>query len=75
MNLDRRIKIQLAVFTVIAVIAAAVMILHYINAPAVLFGVGRYTRDPATAATPPVSTRAPTSPIAAPKSAASKASS
>ena len=43
MNLDRRIKIQLAVFTVIAVIAAAVMILHYINAPAVLFGVGRYT--------------------------------
>lgn len=43
MNLGRRIKIQLALFTVIAVTAAAVMIFRYINAPAMLFGVGRYT--------------------------------
>ncbi|ORW41765.1 mammalian cell entry protein [Mycobacterium paraense] len=43
MNLDRRIKIQLAVFTVIAVTAGAIMIFRYINAPAMLFGVGRYT--------------------------------
>lgn len=43
MNLDRRIRIQLVLFTVIAVTAAAVMIFRYINAPAMLFGVGRYT--------------------------------
>lgn len=43
MNLDRRIKIQLAVFTVIAIAAGAVMIFRYINAPAMLFGVGRYS--------------------------------
>lgn len=41
MNLDRRIKIQLAIFTVIALGAAAVMIFRYINAPAML-GVGHY---------------------------------
>ena len=42
MNLDRRIKVQLAVFTVIALVAAAVMIFRYINVPAMLFGVGHY---------------------------------
>jgi phospholipid/cholesterol/gamma-HCH transport system substrate-binding protein len=43
MRLDRRIKIQLAVFMVIAIIAGAIMIFRYIDAPAMLFGVGRYT--------------------------------
>lgn len=42
MNLNRRIKLQLAVFTVIAVAAAAVMLFRYINLPAMAFGVGRY---------------------------------
>jgi len=41
--LDRRIKIQLALFTAIAVAAAATMIFRYIELPAMLFGVGRYT--------------------------------
>jgi phospholipid/cholesterol/gamma-HCH transport system substrate-binding protein len=43
MNLDRRIRIQIALFTAIAVVAGAVMLFRYINAPAMLFGVGRYT--------------------------------
>ncbi len=43
MRLDRRIKIQLVVFTVIAVAASAVMIFRYINVPALLFGAGHYT--------------------------------
>jgi phospholipid/cholesterol/gamma-HCH transport system substrate-binding protein len=43
MVLDRRIKIQLAVFLVISVVASAIMIFRYIDAPALLFGVGRYT--------------------------------
>jgi phospholipid/cholesterol/gamma-HCH transport system substrate-binding protein len=43
MHLHRRIKIQLAVFTVIAVVALAVMSLHFVKLPAMLFGVGRYT--------------------------------
>jgi phospholipid/cholesterol/gamma-HCH transport system substrate-binding protein len=42
-RIDRRIKIQLAIFAVIAVVAGAVMIFRYINAPAVLFGAGHYT--------------------------------
>jgi phospholipid/cholesterol/gamma-HCH transport system substrate-binding protein len=42
MNLDRRIKIQLVVFTAIAVAAAAVMIFRYIDLPAMVFGVGHY---------------------------------
>jgi phospholipid/cholesterol/gamma-HCH transport system substrate-binding protein len=41
--LDRRIRIQLAVFTVISVAAGAVVALHYIDIPAMFFGVGRYT--------------------------------
>jgi phospholipid/cholesterol/gamma-HCH transport system substrate-binding protein len=43
MNLNRRIKLQLALFAVIAVTAGAVMVFRYINAPAMIFGVGRYT--------------------------------
>ncbi len=43
MRLDRRIKIQLALFAVVAVAAGAVMIFRYINAPAMLFGAGHYT--------------------------------
>ena len=43
MRLDRRIKIQLALFTVIAIVAGAIMIFRYIDAPAMLFGIGRYT--------------------------------
>jgi phospholipid/cholesterol/gamma-HCH transport system substrate-binding protein len=43
MILDRRIKIQLAIFGVIALIAGGLMTFRFINAPALLFGVGRYT--------------------------------
>jgi phospholipid/cholesterol/gamma-HCH transport system substrate-binding protein len=41
--LHRKIKIQLAVFTVVALIFGAVMVFGYIKAPGELFGVGRYT--------------------------------
>jgi phospholipid/cholesterol/gamma-HCH transport system substrate-binding protein len=43
MHLHRRIKIQLAIFTVIAVVALALMSLHFMKLPAQWFGVGRYT--------------------------------
>ena len=43
MRLNRRIKVQLAIFAVIAVVAGAVMIFGYIKLPAMLFGAGRYT--------------------------------
>ena len=43
MILSRGIKIQLALFTAIAVVAGFLMIFNYINAPALLFGVGHYT--------------------------------
>lgn len=43
LHLDRRIKIQLVIFAVIALVAVAVMSLHYMKLPAMLFGVGRYT--------------------------------
>jgi len=43
MHLHRRIKIQLAVFTVIALAAILVMTLHFMKLPATLFDVGRYT--------------------------------
>jgi phospholipid/cholesterol/gamma-HCH transport system substrate-binding protein len=43
MHLHRRVKIQLAVFAVIAVVGMAVMSLHFVKLPAMLFGVGRYT--------------------------------
>ncbi len=41
--LTRRIKIQLAVFAVVALVAGAVMVIGYFKAPATLFGVDRYT--------------------------------
>src|SRR5258705_12843463 len=43
MHLHRRAKIQLAIFSVIAVIALALMSLHFMKLPAKMFGVGRYT--------------------------------
>ena len=43
MRLDGRMKIQLAVFMVIAVVAMGLMGLHFMKLPAKLFGVGRYT--------------------------------
>jgi phospholipid/cholesterol/gamma-HCH transport system substrate-binding protein len=42
MHLSRRIIIQLAVFAVIALVAAVVMAIGYVRLPA-MFGVGRYT--------------------------------
>jgi phospholipid/cholesterol/gamma-HCH transport system substrate-binding protein len=42
MRVDRRIKIQLAVFTVIALIAVPIMIFGYGKVPAMI-GIGRYT--------------------------------
>jgi phospholipid/cholesterol/gamma-HCH transport system substrate-binding protein len=43
MHLNRRTKIQLAIFSVIAVLAMALMSLHFMKLPARMFGVGRYT--------------------------------
>ena len=43
MRLDRRMKIQLAIFSVIALVAMGLMGLHFMKLPAKLFGVGRYT--------------------------------
>src|SRR6201986_3730827 len=43
MYLSKQIRIQLAVFTVVAVVAVTVMSLHFMKLPAMLFGVGRYT--------------------------------
>ena len=43
MHLTRRIKLQLAIFTVIAMAAAAFMLFGYLNLPALAFGAGRYT--------------------------------
>jgi phospholipid/cholesterol/gamma-HCH transport system substrate-binding protein len=42
MHLSRHIKIQLIVFTVVAVIAGTMMVFGYIRVPAML-GIGRYT--------------------------------
>jgi phospholipid/cholesterol/gamma-HCH transport system substrate-binding protein len=42
MHLNRRVRLQLAIFTMVAVVAGAVMIFGYINVPA-LVGAGRYT--------------------------------
>jgi phospholipid/cholesterol/gamma-HCH transport system substrate-binding protein len=42
MHLNRRVRLQLAIFTIVAVVAGAVMIFGYIKVPA-LAGVGRYT--------------------------------
>jgi phospholipid/cholesterol/gamma-HCH transport system substrate-binding protein len=43
MHLRRQAKIQLAIFSVIALIALTVMSLHFLKLPAMMFGVGRYT--------------------------------
>lgn len=43
MRLDRRMQIQLVVFTVIALAAMSLMTLRFMKLPAELFGVGRYT--------------------------------
>jgi phospholipid/cholesterol/gamma-HCH transport system substrate-binding protein len=43
MHLHRRVKIQLVVLSVIALLALTVMSLHFVKLPAMLFGVGRYT--------------------------------
>jgi phospholipid/cholesterol/gamma-HCH transport system substrate-binding protein len=43
MHLDRRVRIQLAILSVIALVALTVMSLHFVKLPAMLFGVGRYT--------------------------------
>jgi phospholipid/cholesterol/gamma-HCH transport system substrate-binding protein len=43
LRLDKRIRIQLAVFAVISLIAVPVMFFVYMRAPATFFGVGRYT--------------------------------
>jgi phospholipid/cholesterol/gamma-HCH transport system substrate-binding protein len=42
-HLSRRIKIQLALFIAVALIAALVMVFGYIKLPATVFGAGRYT--------------------------------
>jgi phospholipid/cholesterol/gamma-HCH transport system substrate-binding protein len=42
MHLNRRIKIQLVIFALIALVAATIMALGYIKLPA-MFGIGRYT--------------------------------
>ena len=43
MHLHRRVKIQLAIFAVIAVVAMTLMSLHFMKLPATVAGVGRYT--------------------------------
>src|ERR1700755_3670680 len=43
MYLNRRVRIQLVILSVIALVALAVMALHFVKLPAMLFGVGRYT--------------------------------
>jgi phospholipid/cholesterol/gamma-HCH transport system substrate-binding protein len=43
MRMTRRMVLQLAIFAVVALVAAAVMGVGYMGLPAMLFGVGRYT--------------------------------
>jgi phospholipid/cholesterol/gamma-HCH transport system substrate-binding protein len=43
MYLDRRIKIQLVICAIIALVAGGIMIFGYIRLPATFFGIGRYT--------------------------------
>jgi phospholipid/cholesterol/gamma-HCH transport system substrate-binding protein len=43
MRLTRTIKLQLVLFCAITLVAGTVMIFRYIEAPAMLFGIGRYT--------------------------------
>jgi phospholipid/cholesterol/gamma-HCH transport system substrate-binding protein len=42
MHLSRRIKIQLVLFGIVSLIAAALMVFDYVKLPVMLFGVGRY---------------------------------
>lgn len=43
MHLNRQTRIQLAVFTVIALLAMVLMTVNYMKLPSQLFGIGRYT--------------------------------
>ncbi|MCV7032307.1 MCE family protein [Mycobacterium sherrisii] len=43
MHLTRRIRIQLALFAAISLVAGAIMVFGYIKLPTLLFGVDRYT--------------------------------
>jgi phospholipid/cholesterol/gamma-HCH transport system substrate-binding protein len=43
MHLNKRIKIQLAIFSVVAIVAGTFMAFGYIKLPALWFNVGRYT--------------------------------
>ncbi|MDQ2638567.1 MAG: MCE family protein [Actinomycetota bacterium] len=43
MRLHKRVRIQLVLFIIIALVAGAVMLFGYVKLPALLFGVGRYT--------------------------------
>jgi len=43
MHLNTRVKAQLAIFTVLAIVAISLMTLHFMKLPAKFFGVGRYT--------------------------------
>lgn len=43
MHLNRGIKIQLAIFSIVSLTAALIMVFGYIKLPELLFGVGRYT--------------------------------
>lgn len=65
MHLSRRIKIQLAIFAVVALVFGLVLVFGYIKLPA-MFGVGRYTVTMELPARPG-STPPATSPIAAPR--------
>jgi len=42
MRLTRRIKIQLAIFALVAAVTAVIIVFNYLQLPAMLFGVGHY---------------------------------
>lgn len=42
MHLNRRVRLQLALFAVVSVVAGGIMAFNILNLPALLFGVGRY---------------------------------
>ena len=42
MHLDKRVRIQLAIFALVALVAVTMMSLIYMQLPAKLFGIGRY---------------------------------
>jgi len=42
MRLHRRVKLQLTLFALVALVAGAIMIFGYIKLPTMLFGIGRY---------------------------------